>query len=163
MSGKWYCRPTQLHRLENSGPKMFCRHFPFYSDCVRYFEKIISCVLVNLQQHSWKFSSIDLLTRSDSIISYPFFPRIYLLSFPRLGSDSLETSRYFYTGCNRRNGPDFGRVFLRSNYTDITQNTYIQRWTVSEIMASEVWIFDSCYTLTDYQIHIETGRNMWFL
>ena len=32
-----------------------------------------------------------------------------------------------YTGCNRRNGPDFGRVFLRSNYTDITQNIYIQR------------------------------------
>ena len=31
-----------------------------------------------------------------------------------------------YTECNRRNGPDFGRVFLRSNYTDITQNTYIQ-------------------------------------
>jgi len=25
------------------------------------------------------------------------------------------------------------------NYTDITQNTYIQSWTVSEIMASEVW------------------------
>ena len=25
------------------------------------------------------------------------------------------------TECNRRNGPDFGRVFLRSNYTDITQ------------------------------------------
>ena len=31
-----------------------------------------------------------------------------------------------YTECNRRNGPDFGREFLRSNYTDITQNTYIQ-------------------------------------
>jgi len=25
------------------------------------------------------------------------------------------------------------------NYTDITQNTYIQSWTVTEIMASEVW------------------------
>jgi len=24
-----------------------------------------------------------------------------------------------YTGCNRRNRPNFGRVFLRSNYTDI--------------------------------------------
>jgi len=24
-----------------------------------------------------------------------------------------------HTGCNRRNGPDFGRVFLRSYYTDI--------------------------------------------
>jgi len=30
-----------------------------------------------------------------------------------------------YTGCPRRNVPDFGRVFLRSNYTDITQNTYV--------------------------------------
>ena len=35
---------------------------------------------------------------------------------------------YIYTGCPRRNVPDFGRVFLRSNYTDITQNTYIQSW-----------------------------------
>ena len=42
-----------------------------------------------------------------------------------------------HTGCNRRNGPDFGRVFLRSNYTDITQNTYIQSWTVTEILARE--------------------------
>jgi len=25
------------------------------------------------------------------------------------------------------------------NYTDITQNTYVQSWTVSKIMASEVW------------------------
>ena len=41
------------------------------------------------------------------------------------------------TGCNRRNGPDFKRVFLRSNYTDITQNTYIQSWTFTEILARE--------------------------
>ena len=34
--------------------------------------------------------------------------------------------QYIYTGCNRRNGPDFGRMFLMLNYTDITQNTYIQ-------------------------------------
>ena len=25
-----------------------------------------------------------------------------------------------YTGCNRRNGPDFGRVFLMLNYTEKT-------------------------------------------
>ena len=31
-----------------------------------------------------------------------------------------------YTGCNRRNGPDFGRVFLMLNYTENPQNTYIQ-------------------------------------
>ena len=41
--------------------------------------------------------------------------------------------------------------------------TYIQSWTVTEIMAREVWNFDRCYTLIDYQIHIKTGRNMWFL
>ena len=68
-----------------------------------------------------------------------------------------------YTGCNRRNGPDFGRVFLMLNYTEKPQNTYIRSWTVWQIMTSEVWNFDSCYTLTDYQIRIETGRNMWFL
>jgi len=31
-----------------------------------------------------------------------------------------------YTGCPRRNGQNFGRVFLMLNYTDITQNTYFQ-------------------------------------
>jgi hypothetical protein len=46
------------------------------------------------------------------------------------------------------------------NYTEKNQNTYIQILTVSEIMASKVWNFDSCYTLTDYQIHIKSGRNM---
>ena len=41
------------------------------------------------------------------------------------------------TGCPRRNVQYFGRVFLMLNYTDITQNTYIQSWTVTEIMARE--------------------------
>jgi hypothetical protein len=36
-------------------------------------------------------------------------------------SDSMS-----YTGCNRRNVPNFGRVFLMLNYTEKTQNTYIQ-------------------------------------
>jgi len=42
-----------------------------------------------------------------------------------------------YTGCNRRNGPDFGRVFLMLYYNDITQNTYVQSRTVTEIIARE--------------------------
>ena len=42
-----------------------------------------------------------------------------------------------YTGCPRRNVPDFGRVFLMLKYTDITQNTHVQSWTVTEIMARE--------------------------
>ena len=33
----------------------------------------------------------------------------------------------------------FGRVFLRSYYTDITQNTYIQSSMVTEIFNIEKW------------------------
>ena len=33
---------------------------------------------------------------------------------------------YIYTGCPGRNVPEFGRMFLKLKYTDITQNTYIQ-------------------------------------
>ena len=51
---------------------------------------------------------------------------------------------YIYTGCPRRKGPNFGRVFLRSNYTDITQNTYIQSSMVTEILARENWGYLLC-------------------
>ena len=43
-----------------------------------------------------------------------------------------------YTGCPMRNVSDFGRVFLMLKYTDITQNTYVQSRTVTEIMAREL-------------------------
>jgi hypothetical protein len=42
-----------------------------------------------------------------------------------------------YTECPGRNVKNFGRVFLTLKYTDITQNTYIQSWTVTEIMTRE--------------------------
>ena len=74
-----------------------------------------------------------------------------------------SSSPHIIYRCPRRNVPDFGRGFLMLKYTDITHNTYIQSWTVTDIMAREVWNFKSCYTLFDYQIHIKTGRNMWFL
>jgi hypothetical protein len=37
----------------------------------------------------------------------------------------LDQLLHIYTGCPRRNVPDFGRVFLMLKYTDITQNTHI--------------------------------------
>ena len=49
-------------------------------------------------------------------------------------NDVLEALSPAYTGCPRRNVPDFGRMFLMLKYTDITQNTYIQSSTVTEIM-----------------------------
>jgi len=38
----------------------------------------------------------------------------------------MFTTSASYTGCPRRNVPEFGRVFLMLKYTDITQNTYVQ-------------------------------------
>ena len=40
---------------------------------------------------------------------------------------SAVRAKSSYTGCHRRNGPNFGRVFLMLNYTDITQNTYVPK------------------------------------
>jgi len=42
-----------------------------------------------------------------------------------------------YRGCAGGNVPDFGRMFLKLKYTDITQNTYTRSWTVTEIMVIE--------------------------
>jgi len=33
---------------------------------------------------------------------------------------------YTYTECPGGNVPDFGRMFLKLKYTDITKNTYVQ-------------------------------------
>jgi hypothetical protein len=98
--------------------------------------------------------------------SFFFFPLLLLLlSLPNLTHYSpfytLPSNKIFlnsrrslaiacqfliplYTGCHRRNGPDFGRVFLRSNYTDITQNTYTQSSMVTEILTREECVFLWC-------------------
>ena len=63
-----------------------------------------------------------------------------------------------YTGCNRRNVRDFGRVFLMLKYTDITQNTYIQSWTVMEIMAFEMCGLLGCRHTVGCR---RTERRLW--
>jgi len=62
---------------------------------------------------------------------------VMVVNIRRTGS-IIHSTKCVSTGCPRRNVPDFGRVFLMLNYTDITQNTYIQISTVTEIMAREV-------------------------
>jgi hypothetical protein len=37
---------------------------------------------------------------------------------PYITENKILMLLYIYTGCNRRNGPDFGRVFLMLNYTE---------------------------------------------
>ena len=102
------------------------------------------------------FCIVIVTTCKSSKRSFSFMFANYNLGYLFLSSST-------YTGCPRRNVTDFWRVFLMLKCTDKTRNTYVQIWTVTEIMAREFWNFDSCYTLVNYQIHIKTGRNMWFL
>ena len=65
---------------------------------------------------------------------------VYVIYINDARSSKYQIMKYICwlnTGCPRRNVPDFGRVFLMLKYTDINQNTYVQNWTVTEIMARE--------------------------
>ena len=57
-------------------------------------------------------------------------PSLYQASVIECSALKMGAKRFrqflVYTGCPRRNVKYFGRVFLMLNYTDITQNTYIQ-------------------------------------
>ena len=67
----------------------------------------------------------------------PYFYHHFWKLFFQSMLDVSHIQQQAYTGCPRRNVPDFGRVFFMLKYTDITQNTYVQSWTVTEIMARE--------------------------
>jgi hypothetical protein len=58
-------------------------------------------------------------------LSEDCFLKLAVMSFWGGLSDERLDSCSSYTGCPRRNVPDFGRVFFMVKYTDITQNTYV--------------------------------------
>ena len=153
--------PTRLAlQIYSRGVQLDAVHEPHYWRTLRpklYFNKL------HFSPHSKApyFCSF----KSNKFASVCYRPALFSKSF-KISFRSVSFAAIllkYYTECHRRNGPNFGRVFLMLNYTDITQNTYIQSWTVTEIMAREVWNFDSCYSLIDYKLHVETGRNVWFL
>jgi len=59
---------------------------------------------------------------------FQFLCQVETVSSALCSKSTNKTQQHcaLYTGCHRRNGPNFGRVFLMLNYIDITQNTYIQ-------------------------------------
>ena len=67
--------------------------------------------------------------RGGGVTEYKMCVLISSTAFVRNTSQCKNKSaKYYpkYTGCNRRNGPDFGRVFLMLNYTEKPRNTCIQ-------------------------------------
>ena len=91
---------------------------------------------LRFNNHHWrsKRRTSDDWLRNDDIGDRLYVSSLYCW----LDSTSVcPVSSSSYTGCPRRNVPDFGRVFLLLKYTDITQNTHVQSWTVTEIMVRE--------------------------
>ena len=74
-----------------------------------------------------KFFTISGMTKVTGIVlkipSYFETTRILAKCFR---NNRFISYKQIYTGCPRRNGQNFGRVFLMLSYTDITQNNYIQ-------------------------------------
>jgi len=65
----------------------------------------------------WIIKATD--THSEYVILIAFLLKQWL-------DERASILSFTYTGCPRRNGQNFRRVFLMLNYTDMTQNTYIQ-------------------------------------
>ena len=97
-----------------------------------------SLLLLLLEFKLQFFISIVKPTRCTIFEFTEYHSKCFGRSFRPSSGVQICTYTIRYTGCNRRNGPDFGKVFLRSNYTDITPNTYIQSSMVTEILAREV-------------------------
>ena len=167
---------SHLRRLKSSAaplwePQIKCGFFVYlYSVRVPIVDWLCQQYVVfavNKSRDQWRKISENISTwsgKSKYLKEYKATPRPVARPWTQwVQQVPLPVHIHTYTGCNRRNEPDFGRAFLGSYYTDITQNTYIQSSMFTEILAREVWNIDSYYSLIDYQIHIETGRNRWFL
>ena len=126
------------HVLNRKGPPLRQRvsvKYPWYFRFSDLHGRVFFQVMVYWDLSPWMWMPIcpwNMLSFLYMLSLY-IFASMFVLFFIRLLSLYIR----IYTGCPRRNEPDFGRVFLMLNYTDITQNTYVQSRTVTEIIARE--------------------------
>ena len=124
----------------------FIYKVPLYDLEVRVWCAVCVCVCVCVCVYTKCVLDAGLLATSQYLegpvtghldTGFSWFPCAYKQMLRWFTRFQVATICFSYTGCRRRNVPDFGRVFLRSYYTDITQNTYIQSSMVTEILARE--------------------------
>jgi hypothetical protein len=127
-----FCKPISPLRLTDCDRKRATvSHFVL--DWRRLLAGVTPASLSNLRSQISSTSA----TVSDRFCGFPLHCfHIVSLIKPKLLKVSLNKTA-LYRMCPGGNVPDFGRMFLMLKYTDITQNTYIQSWTVTEIMARE--------------------------
>jgi len=127
------CSVVLWRVLANHSIRQFPLHFPSRaSPCAITFQ------LESTKNCQYWYSSRK--TTTTLLTTY-----IFICPFHKIHkNEPVVTGDSIYTGCPRRNVPNFERVFLMLNYTNVTQNTCIQSWTVTEIMAIEKRGFLGC-------------------
>jgi hypothetical protein len=106
---------------------------------------------------NWGWDWLRLSLVCASTLSYRNFNSFYFILRP-----------YFYvcTGCARENMPFLRRMFVVLNYFDITQNTCIQSWTITQIKfkKSELLTYLFIYLFIYYQVLVKTPlHNTWLM
>ena len=99
-----------------------CNHSLNYD--ISFYCRIITFRYIN--HYILLFQITNLMHNSFIFQQYVCYTTILNMFRAARCSKNVENRSVTYTGCPRRNVKYFGRVFLELNYTDITQNTYIQ-------------------------------------
>ena len=71
-----------------------------------------------------------------------------------------QTDMTNYTRCPRRSVPDFGRVFLMLNYTDITQNRYDELYINYQLGALIIFIHKILFSSTCFEPQVLIFRRI---
>ena len=126
-----------LQLIYASGSFKQARHIPYVTCRVK---ELILYLHIYLYRTNW----VNAVLRHNNCLYYSHNKQIHSLSLcgskiaqftvQNLAVRILPTIPWsscqvlIYTGCPRGNVPDFGRMFLKLKYTDITQNTYIRTY-----------------------------------
>jgi hypothetical protein len=116
---------TKCNSLGKMLPPTCSYWFRIFSYVV-YFERSYTYARARALSLSLSLTHTHTHTHTHSILKEVVHTRVCVCVATLLNCAYIYKTRHVYTGCPRRNVPDFGKVFLMAKYTDITQNTYVQ-------------------------------------
>jgi len=97
--------------------------------------------------------------------TYPYSASYFPEMLPILQA-CIKFYIYIYTGCPRRNGQNFRRVFLMLNYSDITQNTYEYIMNICFVSVTSISCSHICFSkrvaisVNEVFVHMDTYPTM---
>jgi len=92
-----------------------------YKQVLYYSRAVFLINIAQIKHREFPFKAMYFLgVRGLTTLSYMAY------DYTTSGHVDQKSTYVLYTGCPGRNVPDFGRMFLKLKYTDLTKNTYIR-------------------------------------